>query len=223
LAFPGRAGAGDDKTSRFAGKDSWNAAQRREANHAPEDGNLPYGDLQATAWLAGLISPALTGAMQDISRLGSRGVVMALVAITTLGLLLRKRWQDAVFLLLAYGGGELTVTCLKAYFQRPRPAASLTLVHGYSFPSGHAFNIMLICGFATYLLWPVCRGPWTRGLTLAVSLSLVVLVGFSRISLRAHWLDDVLAGYAVGLAWLLISKRLTAAISPPREPARPGP
>ena len=184
---------------------------------------MPYGDMQATAWLAGLISPGLTGVMQDISRLGSRGVVLALVAITALGLLLRKRWQDAVLLLLAYGGGELTVSILKSYFQRPRPAAPLVLVHGYSFPSGHAFNIMLICGFATYLLWPVCRGAWARGLVLAVSLSLIVLVGFSRIYLRAHWLDDVLAGYAIGVAWLLISKGVTSAVFPARAPARPGP
>jgi undecaprenyl-diphosphatase len=184
---------------------------------------MPYGDLQATAWLAGLISPALTGVMQDISRLGSRGVVLALVAIIALGLLLRKRWQDAVLLLLAYGGGELTVSFLKSYFQRPRPAAPLVLVHGYSFPSGHAFNIMLVCGFAIYLLWPVCRGARARGLVLAVSLSLIVLVGFSRIYLRAHWLDDVLAGYAIGLAWLLISKGVTSAVFPARAPARPGP
>ena len=100
--------------------------------------------------------------MQDISRLGSGGVVLALVAITALGLLLRKRWRDSVLLLLAYGGGELTVSFLKSYFQRPRPAAPLALVHGYSLPSGHAFNIILICGFATYLLWPRCRGAWGR-------------------------------------------------------------
>jgi len=73
---------------------------------------------------------------------------------------------------------------------------------------------MLICGFITYLLWPVWRRAWAQGLTLAASLFLIVLVGFSRIYLRVHWLDDVLAGYAVGLAWLLISKGLTGAIFP---------
>ena len=89
--------------------------------------------------------------------------------------------------------------------------------------SGHAFNIMLICGFITYLLWPVWRRAWAHSLILTVSLFLILLVGFSRIYLRVHWLDDVLAGYAVGLAWLLISKGLTTAIFPARGPARPGP
>jgi membrane-associated phospholipid phosphatase len=180
-------------------------------NQAREDDNLPYGDLQATTWIAGLIGPGFTGLMQDISLLGSRGAVLAAVAVIGLGLLLRKRWQDAALLLLAYGGGEMTVSFLKSYCQRPRPAAPLVLAHGYSFPSGHAFNIMLICGFIIYLLWPVWRRVWARGLTLAASFFLVVLVGFSRIYLRVHWLDDVLAGYAVGLAWLLISTGLTAA------------
>jgi membrane-associated phospholipid phosphatase len=183
-------------------------------NQTREVGNLPYGDLQATTWIAGLIGPGFTGLMQDISLLGSRGAVLAAVAVIVLGLLLRKRWQDTALLLLAYGGGEMTVSLVKSYCQRPRPAAPLVLVHGYSFPSGHAFNIVLLCGFITYLLWPVWRRAWARGLTLAAALCLIVLVGFSRIYLRVHWLDDVLAGYAVGLAWLLISKGLTGAILP---------
>ena len=184
---------------------------------------MPYGDVQATAWLAGLFSPGLTGVMQDISRLGSRGVVLGLVGIIALGLLLRKRWRDSVLLLLAYGGGELTVSFLKSYFQRPRPSAPLVMAHGYSLPSGHAFNIILICGFVTYLLWPRCRGAWARALLLVVSVTLIVLVGFSRVYLGVHWLDDVLAGYAVGLAWLFISKGVTTALFPARTAARPGP
>jgi membrane-associated phospholipid phosphatase len=82
---------------------------------------------------------------------------------------------------------------------------------------------MLICGFFTYLLWPVWRRAWAHGLTIVVALSLTVAVGFSRLYLRAHWLDDVLVGYAVGLAWLLISKGLITAIFPARATARPGP
>jgi undecaprenyl-diphosphatase len=192
-------------------------------NPAQEDRNLPYDDFQATAWLAGLISPGLTGVMQDISLLGSTGGMIALVAITALWLLLRKRRQDLRLLLLAYGGGEISVEFLKAYLQRPRPPAPLVLVHSYSFPSGHAFNIMLICGFVTYLLWPVWRRAWTRALILVAAFTLIVAVGFSRLYLRVHWLDDVLGGYALGVAWLLISKGLTTAIFPARAPARPGP
>ncbi|MGO8762788.1 MAG: phosphatase PAP2 family protein [Desulfobaccales bacterium] len=175
---------------------------------------MPYGDLQATTWIAGLMGSGFTGLMQDVSRLGSRGAVIGAVAVIAPLLLLRKRWQDTLLLLLAYGGGEMTVSVVKSYCQRPRPPAPLVLVHGYSFPSGHAFNIMLICGFMTYLLWPVWRRAWARGLMLAAALGLILLVGFSRIYLKAHWLDDVLAGYAIGLAWLLISKGLTGAIFP---------
>ena len=136
---------------------------------------------------------------------------------------MRKRWQALGLLLLAYGGGEITVSSLKSYLQRPRPAAPLVLVQGYGFPSGHAFNIMLICGFVTYLLWPVWRRTWARALILMAALALIVAVGFSRLYLRVHWLDDILAGYALGVAWLLISKGLTTAIFPARAPARPGP
>jgi membrane-associated phospholipid phosphatase len=175
---------------------------------------LVYGDLQATAWLAGLWGPGWTGFMQDISRLGSRGAVVGAMAVMALVLLLRRRWRDTVFLLLAYGGGEATVSLVKSYCQRPRPPAPLVMVHGYSFPSGHALNIVLICGFLIYLLWPGWRRAGVRGLVLAVSCGLIVLVGYSRIYLRAHWLDDVLAGYAIGLAWLLLSKGIVGAIFP---------
>ena len=184
---------------------------------------MPYGDMQATAWLAGLISPGLTGVMQDISLLGSTGVMIALVAITALWLLLRKRRQDLRLLLLAYGGGEMSVELLKSYFQRPRPPAPLVLVHAYSFPSGHAFNIMLICGFVTYLLWPVWRRAWARGLILVAALSLIVAGG-----IQSHLFKSPLAGRRSGRVRARVSlaahqQGTDHRLLPGSGPARPGP
>jgi undecaprenyl-diphosphatase len=44
---------------------------------------------------------------------------------------------------------------------------------------------------------------WRRRLALVVGLGLLVLlIGFSRLYLGVHYLSDVLAGYALALAWL---------------------
>ena len=57
-------------------------------------------------------------------------------------------------------------------------------------------------GFFGYSL---CLGQSCRRrrFAIAVLLSALVLgIGFSRIYLRAHWLTDVVGGFALGLAWL---------------------
>ena len=110
IPVPWRAWEGDKKTCRFS------VNRLRECGYH-RTGMQPYRQssvggrkfairsMQATTWIAGLIGPGFTGLMQDISRLGSRGAVLAAVGAMALVLLLRKRWQDAALLVLAYGGG----------------------------------------------------------------------------------------------------------------------
>ncbi len=100
--------------------------------------------------------------------------------------------------LLAYALGMGLVALLKVGLQMPRPAAAMlgSTVHiigavssGYSFPSGHAaFSMLLVVAF-----WPNCR---YLGRTLLVLFA--AWVGFSRISVGAHFPVDVLAGYLCG-------------------------
>lgn len=74
-----------------------------------------------------------------------------------------------------------------------RPGASGTL------PSGHTAYATAVFGFAAFLLWR--QGH--RFLAAAPAL-VVVAMGPARVASGAHWPSDVIAGYALGAAWLLI-------------------
>jgi undecaprenyl-diphosphatase len=71
-----------------------------------------------------------------------------------------------------------------------------------SFPSGHAMGSLVGYGMLAYALFLDIRCRWCRAAILASVAMLVPAIGLSRIYLRAHWLSDVLAGFAIGAAWL---------------------
>lgn len=87
---------------------------------------------------------------------------------------------------------------LKGIFAWERPPMDLWLVDasGYSFPSAHAMYIALIGGYLAFAV----RKKW---FTIAVIIYLV-LVSLSRVYLGVHYLQDVVAGVALGAIILLL-------------------
>lgn len=71
------------------------------------------------------------------------------------------------------------------------------LIQSYSFPSGHAFASFLVFGFISYLVNKYVSSQW-RWPALVLLISMIPLVGISRIYLGAHFPTDVLAGWALG-------------------------
>ena len=70
--------------------------------------------------------------------------------------------------------------------------------------------------FVLLVLWH--RFDWPR-LRIALALGLVallLLIGFSRLYVRDHYLGDVLAGYAAGLSWLALCASVWTAYRPQR-------
>jgi membrane-associated phospholipid phosphatase len=133
------------------------------------------------------------------------GILLMAAGLAVLLTLRRsKHWRLA--LVLAVPGGMLLNVLLKYTFKRARPSFEEPLVTlaTYSFPSGHASGATLFYGFvAAYL---VCHldSAAARLAALLTALSMVALVGLSRVYLGAHYLSDVLAGCAFGAAWLAI-------------------
>jgi undecaprenyl-diphosphatase len=60
---------------------------------------------------------------------------------------------------------------------------------------------MAVYGTACYLVWRLAPAPW-RTPCVAVFAALIMAVGLSRILLQVHFASDVVAGFAVSLAWL---------------------
>ena len=98
---------------------------------------------------------------------------------------------------------------LKEIIQRPRPDGfRLINEAGYSFPSGHSMVAMAFYGLLIYMVW---RYETSRGLKWLFCISFTVilaLIGISRIYLGVHYASDVLAGFAVALAWVLVYARI---------------
>ncbi|MEJ5927892.1 phosphatase PAP2 family protein [Corynebacterium sp. H128] len=90
---------------------------------------------------------------------------------------------------------SLTTHLLKPLFAVPRPEDAMVFEPSYSFPSGHATAIAaLAC--VLVLLWP-------RWWVAVLAIGLAALVGYSRLYLGVHRPVDILAGYAVGMTWVL--------------------
>jgi len=118
----------------------------------------------------------------------------------------RRAWDWLLALACAVPGGLILNVLLKYTFQRARPSfeAPLVSLSTFSFPSGHTTGATVLYGMLAAWLVCHCRAPALRVLIVAVALLMIVLVALSRLYLGAHYLSDVLAGMAVGGAWLAV-------------------
>lgn len=168
------------------------------------DGPLARLDANVTQWMVDSRTPWLTRAMLVVA--DAHRTLPMLLATATVALFMtwRHGWRSAL-LLGSVPTGMLLNVGLKEGFQRGRPVIEEPLVNlvTYSFPSGHGVASTLFYGSVCALVLAHQSRITLRQLTVAVTAIMVVTVCFSRVYLGAHYLSDVVAAVAVGLAWLL--------------------
>ena len=162
-------------------------------------------DRVAAAWAREAWSAPLQPLVRGITHLADP------LALWLLGggmaLLLWRRGERALLLawIAALGGNAVWNPALKGVYERLRPQADLSGLEagGYSFPSGHSSGAMVAFGMSAYLAWRLLPPRWHLPLWQTAAV-LIVLVGASRVYLQAHYLSDVLAGFASGAGWLAL-------------------
>jgi undecaprenyl-diphosphatase len=85
---------------------------------------------------------------------------------------------------------------LKELFQRVRPMNQLMIETNFSFPSGHA-TVSTVFVFLLAYLYTKGKSAGTKKLVYLVAGIIALIVGFTRVYLRVHWLTDVLAGFII--------------------------
>jgi len=112
-------------------------------------------------------------------------------------LLMKKRLRDALSVGLASAATLGIVELLKNSVNRPRPRIDPTLwATSPSFPSGHAAESACFALLAAWFLVPARY----RKEALLTGIIITLLVGGSRLYFNVHYLSDILAGYAIGIA-----------------------
>ncbi|MCI1694887.1 phosphatase PAP2 family protein [Aneurinibacillus aneurinilyticus] len=162
-------------------------------------------DLQIIHQVQGLITPQLTSVMKFFTFMGSIKMLLFLFLLSCLFMLWRKKVWEAIFLLLAIGGGTVFNLFLKWVFQRARPTLHPIIQEtGYSFPSGHSMVSFIFYGMIGYFLLLFFERRVAKAISVVFISVLVFMIGLSRIYLGVHYPSDVIAGFAAGGAWLVI-------------------
>ncbi|MCA0145218.1 phosphatase PAP2 family protein [Blastococcus sp. LR1] len=177
----------------------WLTVQGRWAPLAALDGDVAAG---LNAAVAG--SPALVSTLRLLTDAGGTGTAVWVLALTTAFLGIRGERRLAYFVAVTGAGLAVLVPLTKALADRARPLVDQPLVEtpgNASFPSGHAMTSLVTWGVLVLLALPAVRRRW-HPLLIGGAALLVLVVGFTRLALGVHFVSDVLAGYALGAAWL---------------------
>ena len=148
----------------------------------------------------------LTSFLKIFTHLGSfyALAVLAVVGVVLIWFVMKNKRLSAFY------AGTFAIVCIanfliKQIVRRVRPEHLMIIKEtGFSFPSGHA--MMTMCFFALAIHF-VCRTIKNKPLkiTLISLFSAVVLaIGFSRIYLGVHYLSDIIAGFLISYAIVVV-------------------
>jgi len=161
-------------------------------------------DQTIATYIYSLRTPFITDIMMFITSLADVNTIIVLFVFVVVILLVLKKRSHIIPVVLTLLGNLIFVSLVKTILARPRPLLANALVYeeSYSYPSGHSLIAITIYGLLIIYLFTFVKSHAIRRLSVIVGVILILIVGFSRIYLGAHWPSDVLASYLIGICWL---------------------
>lgn len=128
-----------------------------------------------------------------------------LILATVLIMAFSKNRKNALYIGLNVLLCFLLNQTFKMIFARNRPVdINLIVENGFSFPSGHSMVSLAFYGFFIYIIVHKKMKRRKKIIYCSLLALLTLLIGISRIYLGVHYASDVLAGFALSMAYLII-------------------
>lgn len=164
-------------------------------------------DFMIYNFVSSFVSPGVTKVFRFITRFGSVEVIFPLCILI---FMLMKDKKKIILSIVNILGAVCLNQVLKFIIERPRPAVvRLAEASGFSFPSGHSMCSLAFYGFLLYLLIRSNGGFHFKLFGSIIICALIILIGVSRIYLGVHYSSDVIAGFALALAYLIVFTDIT--------------
>ncbi len=152
----------------------------------------PYTNGERTDW------------MKKITFLGNHQFLIPANLLLIAFFIYVKKHKDAILVTVVALSSLGLMSLLKNLVQRYRPSSPLVDgITNFSFPSGHALMSVAFYGLLAFYAIKMINNPVIKVSILLLLFAVTLLIGFSRIYLRVHYTTDVIAGFSIGICWML--------------------
>ena len=133
------------------------------------------------------------------------GGAIFVISLTTILFFVIKDKKIGISIITNLGIVTILNQIIKFIMQRPRPTEFRIIEEtGYSFPSGHSMVILAFYGYLIYLIYKYINNKHLKRTLIIILSVLICIIGVSRIYLGVHYTSDVLGGFLISFAYLII-------------------
>ena len=133
------------------------------------------------------------------------GGAIFVISLTTILFFVIKDKKIGISIITNLGIVTILNQIIKFIMQRPRPTEFRIIEEtGYSFPSGHSMVSLAFYGYLVYLIYKYINNKHLKRTLIIILSILICVIGVSRIYLGVHYTSDVLGGFLISFAYLII-------------------
>lgn len=147
-----------------------------------------------------IMNDTLSSILKCVTHLGGVAFIV-LLGVLCFMFCKKNRW----FITFDLVGCTVINQTIKHIVKRPRPnVLRLVSESGYSFPSGHSMISVAFYGLVIYFVYKNINNKYLKWVLISLLSLLILTIGFSRIYVGVHYFTDVVGGFFLALAYLIV-------------------